>query len=75
MDEQSLYQRVLHWSGLLSWRFPTLAQAGRIGEQPVGEEKEWVTRLVGLYQEQLDYVAQVVELTEMFFRQGSVLLQ
>ncbi|MFD1428246.1 nondiscriminating glutamyl-tRNA synthetase [Kroppenstedtia sanguinis] len=48
---------------------PHLAQAGRIGEQPVGEEKEWVTRLVGLYQEQLDYVAQVVELTEMFFRQ------
>lgn len=27
-----------------------------------------MTRLVGLYQEQLDYVAQVVELTEMFFR-------
>ncbi|GGA53515.1 glutamate--tRNA ligase [Kroppenstedtia guangzhouensis] len=47
---------------------PHLARAGRIGEQPVGEEKEWVTRLVGLYQEQLDYVAQVVELTEMFFR-------
>ncbi|MFD1395720.1 glutamate--tRNA ligase [Kroppenstedtia eburnea] len=47
---------------------PHLAEAGRIGEQPLGEEKEWVTRLVGLYQEQLDYVAQVVELTEMFFR-------
>ncbi|PTX58153.1 glutamyl-tRNA synthetase /glutamate--tRNA(Gln) ligase [Melghirimyces profundicolus] len=48
---------------------PHLARAGRISENPTGEELEWVSRLVGLYKEQLDYVAQIVELTEMFFRE------
>ncbi|SMO80054.1 glutamate--tRNA ligase [Melghirimyces algeriensis] len=47
---------------------PHLAKAGRISETVRGEEREWVKRLVGLYQEQLDYVAQIVDLTEMFFR-------
>ncbi|MFC4075440.1 glutamate--tRNA ligase [Salinithrix halophila] len=51
---------------------PHLAKAGRISENPAGEERTWVTRLVGLYQEQLDYVAQIVELTEMFFRKEAV---
>ncbi|BCU80368.1 glutamate--tRNA ligase [Polycladomyces abyssicola] len=47
---------------------PHLEKAGRI-TLPLDEEKRaWVTRLVGLYQEQLDYVAQIVELSEMFFR-------
>jgi nondiscriminating glutamyl-tRNA synthetase len=47
---------------------PHLQKAGRVPEELTDEKREWVTRLVGLYQEQLDYVAQIVELSEMFFR-------
>ncbi len=32
------------------------------------ERKEWAKRLIGLYQEQLQYGAEIVELTELFFK-------
>ena len=51
---------------------PHLAKVGRISENPTGDERQWVTRLVGLYQEQLDWVAQIVDLTEVFFREEPV---
>ncbi|MDR6226985.1 glutamate--tRNA ligase [Desmospora profundinema] len=50
----------------LAW--PHLEQAGRVSADPDEREREWITRLVGLYQEQLDYVAQIVDLTGLFFR-------
>jgi nondiscriminating glutamyl-tRNA synthetase len=52
---------------IVSLALPHLEKAGRI-ESPLSPEKrEWVTRLVALYQEQLEYVAQIVELTDIFF--------
>lgn len=47
---------------------PHLIQAGRISENPTEAQRAWMTRLVGLYQEQLNNVAEIVELTAMFFR-------
>lgn len=47
---------------------PHLQKAGRIPEQPTEAELAWGTQLIALYQEQLTYAAQIVELTEMFFR-------
>ncbi|PTM54722.1 glutamate--tRNA ligase [Desmospora activa] len=49
----------------LAW--PHLERAGRVSADPDEQERQWVTRLVGLYQEQLDYVAQIVDLTTLFF--------
>jgi nondiscriminating glutamyl-tRNA synthetase len=48
---------------------PYFEKAGRIRSPLSPERKEWLTRLVGLYQEQLEYVAQIVELTDLFFRE------
>ncbi|SFS85282.1 glutamate--tRNA ligase [Marininema halotolerans] len=46
---------------------PHLIKAGRIDSSINESEKTWVTRLVGLYQEQMDYVAQITDLTALFF--------
>jgi len=48
---------------------PYLVKAGRLEEPLSQERREWVTRLVALYQEQLEYVAQIVELTDLFFQE------
>ncbi|WP_241154337.1 glutamate--tRNA ligase [Staphylospora marina] len=53
---------------IVSLALPHLRKAGRIEENLSPERMEWVTRLVALYQEQLEYAAQIVELTELFFR-------
>ena len=47
---------------------PHLEKAGRIQLPLDDEQKEWVTRLVALYQEQMEYLAEIVELSELFFR-------
>ncbi|MBA4603146.1 glutamate--tRNA ligase [Thermoactinomyces mirandus] len=47
---------------------PYLEKAGRIQTPLAEEQKDWVTRLVALYQEQLEYIAQIVELTDLFFQ-------
>ncbi|TBL69166.1 glutamate--tRNA ligase [Paenibacillus thalictri] len=51
---------------------PHLQKAGRIGEALSEEQQQWVTSLVALYQEQLNYAAQIVELTELFFKEDVV---
>ena len=47
---------------------PHLEQAGRIPKERTPEQDAWVERLIGLYQEQLRYGAEIVELTDLFFR-------
>ncbi len=54
---------------VVSLALPHLLKAGRIQEDELSQERrDWVKRLVGLYQEQLRYGAEIVELTELFFR-------
>ncbi|MDG4657842.1 glutamate--tRNA ligase [Ectobacillus antri] len=47
---------------------PHLVKAGRIGEHPTEQELQWVRDLVALYQEQLSYGAQIVELSNVLFK-------
>ena len=47
---------------------PHLVKAGRLPEEMTEERKEWARKLIGLYQEQLQYGAEIVELTELFFK-------
>lgn len=47
---------------------PHLQQAGRIALELDADQQQWVTDLVNLYKEQLRYAAEIVELTELFFR-------
>lgn len=60
--KQSPLERIVD----LAW--PHLVRAGRVSSDPDEREREWITRLVALYQEQLDYVAQIVDLTGLFFQ-------
>lgn len=47
---------------------PHLEQAGLIPKERTAEQEQWVKRLVALYQEQLKYGAEIVELSEQFFQ-------
>ncbi|WP_439650893.1 glutamate--tRNA ligase [Polycladospora coralii] len=46
---------------------PHLEKAGYIQAPYADEKRIWVERLVGLYQEQMEYVAEITELASMFF--------
>ncbi|MBD2872198.1 glutamate--tRNA ligase [Paenibacillus arenilitoris] len=48
---------------------PHLQQAGRLPEDLVAEVRTWATDLVALHQDKLRYAAEIVPLTELFFRE------
>ncbi|SCW73394.1 nondiscriminating glutamyl-tRNA synthetase [Paenibacillus tianmuensis] len=48
---------------------PHLQKAGKLPETLSPEQEQWVHSLVGLYQEQLRYTAEIVPLSELFFRE------
>ncbi|MFC0013904.1 MULTISPECIES: glutamate--tRNA ligase [Allobacillus] len=47
---------------------PHLLKAGKIEENADEETEKWVHELIALYKEQLSYGAEIVELTELFFK-------
>lgn len=47
---------------------PHLIKAGKLPKDMDDEQKAWARQLIALYQEQLQYGAEIVELTELFFR-------
>ncbi|UOE94229.1 glutamate--tRNA ligase [Alkalihalobacillus sp. LMS39] len=48
---------------------PHLVKAGKVPETRTPEQEEWVTRLIGLHQEKMSFGAEIVKLTELFFRE------
>lgn len=46
---------------------PHLVKAGYIEANPSEEKGEWIKRLVGLYQEQMSYAAEITSLAKLFF--------
>ncbi|SEN59889.1 glutamate--tRNA ligase [Lihuaxuella thermophila] len=52
--------------------FPYLEKAGCIESPLSPERKEWVTRVVSLYQEQLEEISQIVELSDLFFQEEMI---
>jgi len=46
---------------------PHLEKAGRIPKDRTPEQEQWVRDLVALYQEQMQYAAEIVPLSELFF--------
>lgn len=47
---------------------PHLQKAGKLPASLTAEDREWAKRLIALYQEQLTCAADIVELTELFFK-------
>lgn len=54
---------------IVALALPHLQKAGRLPESLGAEQEQWVRSLVGLYQEQLRFAAEIVQLSELFFRE------
>lgn len=52
---------------------PYLVAAGRLSSDLSSEKLEWVKKIVSLYQPQMSYAAQIVEVSELFFNEHPVL--
>lgn len=67
------YMKKLEIDQLVAISLPHLVKAGRVKEERTAEETEWVRNLIALYQEKMSYGAEIVELTEIFFNDETVL--
>ncbi|GAA2907434.1 glutamate--tRNA ligase [Enterococcus pseudoavium] len=52
---------------------PYLIKAGKVEENPTAERKDWVKRVVSLYQPQMSYAAEITEVSNLFFEEHPVL--
>ncbi|RIW30012.1 glutamate--tRNA ligase [Bacillus salacetis] len=62
------YMKNLDLEEVASLALPHLVKAGKVSENPSEEEREWAMKLIALYQEQMSFGAEIVELSEMFFK-------
>ncbi|NRD77506.1 glutamate--tRNA ligase [Bacillus sp. BRMEA1] len=62
------YMKKIETDRAVELAMPHLIKAGRFSGDLTADEKQWVHRLVGLLQEKMSYGAEIVELSEMFFK-------
>jgi len=62
------YIKQLEVEKLIPLALPHLVKAGKVPEDMGNEEKERTNQLIALYQDQLNYGAEIVQLTELFFK-------
>lgn len=55
---------------LVEISLPHLIKAGRLPENLTDEQKEWARDLIALHQEKMSYGAEIVELTDLFFKES-----
>ncbi|WP_366204310.1 glutamate--tRNA ligase [Bacillus safensis] len=63
------YVKALDLDQVVALTLPHLQKVGKVSEQLTEEENTWVRKLISLYHEQLSYGAEIVELTELFFKE------
>ncbi|WP_226530313.1 glutamate--tRNA ligase [Metabacillus niabensis] len=63
------YIKQLEVEKLIPLALPHLVKAGKVPEDMSSEEKERTNQLIALYQDQLNYGAEIVQLTELFFKE------
>ena len=74
-DQQKLawlnnqYVKQLELDRVVEISLPHLIKAGKVGETCTAEQDEWVRQLISLYQEQMSYGAEIVELSQLFFKE------
>lgn len=61
------YVKKLSLDQVVELSLPHLIKAGKVNENMTDEQLQWTKSLIGLYQEQMSYGAEIVELSEMFF--------
>ncbi|HLR79819.1 MAG TPA: glutamate--tRNA ligase [Bacillota bacterium] len=55
---------------VISLTMPFLIEAGRLPEDMDQEQREWAEKVIALYREQLRYGQEIVELTDLFFKES-----
>lgn len=63
------YMKKQELDRVVALSLPHLQKAGRLPETLTPEQEEWARELIGLYQEQMSYGAEIVELTDIFFNE------
>ncbi|WP_078433088.1 glutamate--tRNA ligase [Metabacillus halosaccharovorans] len=63
------YIKQLEVEKLIPLALPHLVKAGKVPEDMGNEEKERTNQLIALYQDQLNYGAEIIQLTELFFKE------
>jgi nondiscriminating glutamyl-tRNA synthetase len=63
------YMKKLDLDQVVELALPHLIKAGRLPENMTEEQKQWARRLISLYHEQMSYGAEIVELSELFFKE------
>ncbi|WP_203364270.1 glutamate--tRNA ligase [Bacillus sp. REN10] len=73
-DQQKLqwmnnqYMKKVDVDRVVELALPHLMKAGRIDENPSADQLEWTKQLIALFQEKMSYGAEIVELSELFFK-------
>ncbi|WP_456279526.1 glutamate--tRNA ligase [Bacillus sp. AK128] len=62
------YVKTVDIDTLVQLALPHLIKAGKVSETRTAEEESWARDLIALYQEQMSYGAEIVELSELFFK-------
>ncbi|BCB01965.1 glutamate--tRNA ligase [Bacillus sp. KH172YL63] len=62
------YMKNLELEEVVALSLPHLISAGKLDENMSAEQREWASRVISLYQEQMSFGAEIVELSEMFFK-------
>ncbi len=62
------YLKKLDLSQVVELALPHLIKSGKLSENLSADERKWAEGVIGLYQEQMSYGAEIVELSEMFFK-------
>lgn len=63
------YVKQLELDQLVELSLPHLIKAGKVSEAASAEEMGWARKLIGLHQDKMSYGAEIVELTELFFKE------
>ncbi|AZB41231.1 glutamate--tRNA ligase [Bacillus sp. FJAT-42376] len=62
------YMKQLDLEKVTELALPHLVKAGKVSENPSAEELDWAKKLIALYQEQMSFGAEIVELSDLFFK-------
>ena len=74
-DQQKLswmnnqYMKKVDLDRVVELAVPHLVKAGRIEVERSPEQEEWVRELIELYQEKMSFGAEIVEMSELFFKE------
>lgn len=63
------YMKKADTKRVIDLALPHLIEAGKVERNMNDDKRKWIEEVISLYQEQLTYGAEIVELTELFFQE------